>query len=53
MAGLINLVATMQGWKRKNRLEVLEKIGAAGMSRARWMPRPYQTASGSPNTVHL
>ncbi|GJX35441.1 syndetin-like protein isoform X1, partial [Tanacetum coccineum] len=31
MAGLINLVATMQGWKRKNRLEVLEKIGAAGM----------------------
>lgn len=31
IAGLINLVATMQGWKRKNRLEVLEKIGAAGM----------------------
>nr|XP_043631842.1 syndetin [Erigeron canadensis] len=31
LAGLINLVATMQGWKRKSRLEVLEKIGAAGM----------------------
>ncbi|KAK1409966.1 hypothetical protein QVD17_36497 [Tagetes erecta] len=28
MAGLINLVATMKGWKRKNRLEVLEKIEA-------------------------
>ncbi|XP_050238888.1 uncharacterized protein LOC126688282 isoform X2 [Mercurialis annua] len=24
--GLVNLVATMKGWKRKNRLEVLEKI---------------------------
>ncbi|XP_076887217.1 uncharacterized protein LOC143537306 isoform X2 [Bidens hawaiensis] len=28
MVGLINLVATMKGWKRKNRLEVLEKIEA-------------------------
>ncbi|PIA24822.1 hypothetical protein AQUCO_22400003v1 [Aquilegia coerulea] len=26
--GLINLVATMKGWKRKTRLEVLEKIEA-------------------------
>ncbi|XP_017227755.1 uncharacterized protein LOC108192412 isoform X2 [Daucus carota subsp. sativus] len=27
--GLINLVATMKGWKRKTRLEVLEKIESA------------------------
>ncbi|GER39709.1 coiled-coil domain-containing protein 132 [Striga asiatica] len=27
IVGLINLVATMKGWKRKTRLEVLEKIG--------------------------
>ncbi|GJW64571.1 syndetin-like protein isoform X1 [Tanacetum coccineum] len=26
MTGLINLVATMKGWKRKTKLEVLEKI---------------------------
>ncbi|KAF5471033.1 hypothetical protein F2P56_011508 [Juglans regia] len=26
IVGLINLVATMKGWKRKNRLDVLEKI---------------------------
>lgn len=26
IVGLINLVATMKGWKRKTRLEVLEKI---------------------------
>ncbi|KAL4577005.1 hypothetical protein LXL04_013106 [Taraxacum kok-saghyz] len=26
MVGLVNLVATMNGWKRKTRLEVLEKI---------------------------
>lgn len=31
MVGLINLVATMQGWKRKSRLEVLEKIEAGGV----------------------
>ncbi|KVI09299.1 Protein of unknown function DUF2451, C-terminal, partial [Cynara cardunculus var. scolymus] len=30
MAGLINLVATMKGWKRKTRLEVLEKIESGG-----------------------
>ncbi|KAI8524195.1 hypothetical protein RHMOL_Rhmol13G0131000 [Rhododendron molle] len=29
--GLINLVATMKGWKRKTRLEVLEKIEGAGV----------------------
>ncbi|KAK1435111.1 hypothetical protein QVD17_00871 [Tagetes erecta] len=29
MMGLINLVATMRGWKRKTKLEVLEKIEAA------------------------
>ncbi|KAH7838359.1 hypothetical protein Vadar_025411 [Vaccinium darrowii] len=29
--GLINLVATMKGWKRKTRLEVLEKIEGAGL----------------------
>lgn len=28
ITGLINLVATMKGWKRKTRLEVLEKIEA-------------------------
>jgi len=26
IVGLVNLVATMKGWKRKNRLDVLEKI---------------------------
>ena len=26
IVGLINLVASMKGWKRKNRLDVLEKI---------------------------
>ncbi|KAB1224098.1 hypothetical protein CJ030_MR2G021730 [Morella rubra] len=26
VVGLVNLVATMKGWKRKNRLDVLEKI---------------------------
>lgn len=26
IVGLVNLVATMKGWKRKTRLEVLEKI---------------------------
>ncbi|KAL6967130.1 hypothetical protein U1Q18_032934 [Sarracenia purpurea var. burkii] len=31
MVGLINLVATMKGWKRKTRLEVLEKIEGAGL----------------------
>ncbi|XP_024961276.1 syndetin-like isoform X1 [Cynara cardunculus var. scolymus] len=31
MAGLINLVATMKGWKRKTRLEVLEKIESGGL----------------------
>ncbi|KAI3722083.1 hypothetical protein L2E82_33109 [Cichorium intybus] len=31
MVGLINLVATMNGWKRKNRLEVLEKIESGGL----------------------
>lgn len=30
IVGLINLVATMKGWKRKNRLEVLEKLESAG-----------------------
>ncbi|KAK9072639.1 hypothetical protein SSX86_009074 [Deinandra increscens subsp. villosa] len=29
MMGLINLVATMKGWKRKTKLEVLEKIESA------------------------
>ncbi|KAI9194539.1 hypothetical protein LWI28_006939 [Acer negundo] len=29
--GLVNLVATMKGWKRKTRLEVLEKIESAGV----------------------
>ncbi|KAH9700280.1 syndetin [Citrus sinensis] len=28
--GLINLVAAMKGWKRKTRLEILEKIESAG-----------------------
>lgn len=31
IVGLVNLVATMKGWKRKNRLDVLEKIEWAGM----------------------
>ncbi|KAI3748213.1 hypothetical protein L6452_11156 [Arctium lappa] len=31
MVGLINLVATMKGWKRKTRLEVLEKIESGGL----------------------
>uniref|UniRef100_A0A0V0H5R4 Putative ovule protein n=1 Tax=Solanum chacoense TaxID=4108 RepID=A0A0V0H5R4_SOLCH len=26
IVGLINLVSTMKGWKRKSRLEILEKI---------------------------
>ncbi|XAR60054.1 hypothetical protein NMG60_11033286 [Bertholletia excelsa] len=30
MVGLVNLVATMKGWKRKTRLEVIEKIEGAG-----------------------
>lgn len=29
--GLVNLVATMKGWKRKTRLEVIEKIESAGL----------------------
>ncbi|KAK2980296.1 hypothetical protein RJ640_006294 [Escallonia rubra] len=29
--GLINLVATVKGWKRKTKLEVLEKIESASM----------------------
>ncbi|CAL5426428.1 unnamed protein product [Camellia sinensis] len=31
IVGLINLVATMKGWKRKTRLEVIEKIEGAGL----------------------
>lgn len=31
IVGLVNLVATMKGWKRKTRFEVLEKIEWASM----------------------